>query len=228
MPLSPSFDTVGWFARDGGLLERVGKVLLGENDAGGQPIRRLLLLDDAFELLDPEVRAPLERAAEELAATIAPISRTTLSSEGYADWLACFNALRPPEIWAIYGDWITRTQPRFGPEIAARFEAVKRTAHADTTARCARAAIQEKRRECLRRERFPAHCPNDAPLKGTPAAATQAPRKHVSFDVHLTVIGNARGLCRWRPQTVARSASLVGPTGGDASLRGGTTNPRRG
>ena len=30
MPLAPSFDTVGWFARDPGLFARAGRVLLAE------------------------------------------------------------------------------------------------------------------------------------------------------------------------------------------------------
>lgn len=235
MPLSPSFDTVGWFARDGGLLERVGRVLLGDNDACGQPIRRLLLLDDAFELLDPEVRAPLERAAEELAATLAPISRTTLSSEGYADWLACFNALRPPEIWAIYGDWITRTQSRFSPQIAARFEAVKRAAHADTTAaRRFRAAIQEKAAPMLGDGSaflLPT-VPSIAPLKGTPAAATQALRENT---FRLTCISPLLGTPEVSlPLATADGCpiglSLIGPRGGDASLlrAAAQLTPRRG
>ena len=37
MPLAPSFDTVGWFTRDAGLLRRVGAVLL--DGEGGRPER---------------------------------------------------------------------------------------------------------------------------------------------------------------------------------------------
>jgi len=47
-PLAPSFDTCGWFARSAELLERVGRVLLG--DVGGATPRRLLLAQDAFAL----------------------------------------------------------------------------------------------------------------------------------------------------------------------------------
>ena len=46
MPLAPSFDTVGWFARDAEMLERVGGVLLG--DGAATPPRRLLYVEDAF------------------------------------------------------------------------------------------------------------------------------------------------------------------------------------
>ncbi|MDH5535005.1 MAG: amidase family protein, partial [Betaproteobacteria bacterium] len=44
-PLAPSFDTVGWFARDAALLERVGQVLLNDNEPGVPG--RLLLAQDA-------------------------------------------------------------------------------------------------------------------------------------------------------------------------------------
>jgi amidase len=38
MPLAPSFDTIGWFARDASLLNRVGAVVLGE-DTATAPLR---------------------------------------------------------------------------------------------------------------------------------------------------------------------------------------------
>jgi amidase len=39
-----------------------------------------------------------------------------------------FRELQMREIWAELGGWIEATRPRFGPEIAARFEAAKATA----------------------------------------------------------------------------------------------------
>ena len=38
MPLAPSFDTVGWFARDARLLERVGAVLLSISGLSRRPV----------------------------------------------------------------------------------------------------------------------------------------------------------------------------------------------
>jgi amidase len=180
MPLSPSFDTVGWFARDAATLQRVGTILLGDETGSGQPIRRLLLLEDAFDLAEPAARPALERAVQQLAGSIAPLDRATLSAEGYADWLACFNVLRPPEIWAAHGDWITQTRPRFGPQIAARLEAARQAAHADTTAAQAfRTTIQRQATALLGTETafvLPT-VPTIAPKRDAPDTATQALRE---------------------------------------------------
>src|SRR3546814_7240984 len=50
MPLAPSFDTVGWFAREADLLDRVGQVLLDWRPPT-MP-RRLLVPDDLWALLE--------------------------------------------------------------------------------------------------------------------------------------------------------------------------------
>src|SRR5207244_925589 len=52
VPFGPSFDVVGWFARDAAILERVGRVLLGDRKEATKP-KRLLVARDAFALLDP-------------------------------------------------------------------------------------------------------------------------------------------------------------------------------
>ena len=51
MPLAPSLDTVGWFAHDFDVFERVGAVLLGE-DAAGPDLARVVAAKDAFALFD--------------------------------------------------------------------------------------------------------------------------------------------------------------------------------
>ncbi len=51
VPLAPSFDTVGWFAREADLLYRIGEVLLPTQSASKLPAR-LLIADDAFALAD--------------------------------------------------------------------------------------------------------------------------------------------------------------------------------
>ena len=127
--LAPSFDTVGWFARDAGLLARVGAVLLGE-DAAARPLRRALLASDGFALADPAVEtalAPALAAAEALLGRAEPV-RVSGEEGELRPWLLRFRELQMREIWAELGSWIEATRPRFGPEITARFEAAKATA----------------------------------------------------------------------------------------------------
>jgi amidase len=132
MPLAPSFDTVGWFARDGAMLSRVGRVFF---DDPAPPIRRVFWLEDAFALADrPKV---LQQAATQLTDRLGPadVRRIAFAERqgDFADWLAAFNALRPREIWAALGPWIEEAHPDFGAKTAARFTAVHEAAGADVS-----------------------------------------------------------------------------------------------
>ena len=69
VPLAPSFDTVGWFARSASMMRQVGSVLL----PAGKPFvpRRLLIATDAFEAVNPTIAAALTPAIKAAAAVIA-------------------------------------------------------------------------------------------------------------------------------------------------------------
>ncbi len=67
--LAPSFDTCGFFARDGETFARVGDVLLGDDPAPLPDPPRLLLAAGAFAALDSDVRgalAPIVKRIEDL------------------------------------------------------------------------------------------------------------------------------------------------------------------
>ncbi|MGO8914443.1 MAG: amidase [Stellaceae bacterium] len=115
VPFAPSYDTVGWLAGDGSVLERVGRALLG--GGGAAPPRRWLLARDAFDLCDPPCAAALLAAARALGAS----REVTLFAGEEALWLEAYRVLQGAEIWSSLGPWITATQPRFGDAIAERF-----------------------------------------------------------------------------------------------------------
>ena len=50
---APSYDTIGWFARDAETFARVGEVMLPAGAAVERP-SRLIIAEDAFELAEPE------------------------------------------------------------------------------------------------------------------------------------------------------------------------------
>lgn len=131
MPLSPSFDTVGWFARDTEILARVGDVLLNGKDVGGT-VRRLLWLDDAFDLADATTQPAFEAAATRVSDVLGPTEHIVLDSSRLADWLVAYNVLRPPEVWSIFGAWIKERKPHLGSRTAKRFADVERNAAANT------------------------------------------------------------------------------------------------
>ncbi|MEQ8966556.1 MAG: amidase [Azospirillaceae bacterium] len=121
MPLAPSFDTVGWFAREPDLLVRIGDVLLPHGPE--RPPARVLWAEDAFEEAFDDARPVLEAAADRLARAIGPVTRGRVSQVGLAEWHPRFSTLQWREIWRTHGAWIEARRPRFGPGVDARFQA---------------------------------------------------------------------------------------------------------
>jgi amidase len=128
MPLAPSFDTVGWFARDAALLAKVGDVLLPEDRATDPLGRKILMPTDAWALTDPEMRNVLRAALDRLGLPKREEIDLSGSTGGLDAWRVCFRTIQMREIWAQHGAWIEAKKPKFGPEIAERFALAKEAA----------------------------------------------------------------------------------------------------
>jgi amidase len=115
LPLAPSYDTVGWFARDARTLSRVGQALLPPSNK--TPIRHLVLARDAFALADSAVAGLLRKQCQVLDIT----EEIDIFSGAEAKWLECYRVLQGAEIWRQWGPWIRAARPKFGESIAARF-----------------------------------------------------------------------------------------------------------
>ena len=117
---APSFDTVGWFARDAALLERVGRVLIdGWRDL--VPPRKLIIATDALALADPAVRERLRARIDSIRPHFADVSERPIAAVPIADWMAHQSAFQGYEAWRTFRDWIDTTNPRFGFEVAEAF-----------------------------------------------------------------------------------------------------------
>ena len=119
-PLAPTFDTCGWFARDPELLERVGRVLLG--DTSRERPGKLLIADDAFKIAGDVVTGALGSALERVSSRIGKPAGVTVAGEGLSQWFRVFRVLQGAEIWAGHGDWVTRVKPKLGPGVKERIE----------------------------------------------------------------------------------------------------------
>lgn len=116
LPLAPSFDTIGWFARDGVVARAVGSVLLGEGRTG--PVARVLVATDAFAEADPSTEVALREAAAGLGLAV---DEVVVAEGGLDRWRDAFRILQGAEAWDTHGRWITERSPRMGDGIAARF-----------------------------------------------------------------------------------------------------------
>ena len=189
--LAPSFDTIGWFARDPVLFERVGRVLLRDN-TDARPPGRMIIAEDAFALAGDEVRSALDDALGAVRALAGQVTAAQLAPEGFDSRLNAFGVLQGSEIWAQHGKWVTEHQPAFGPGVRERLERASRIG-ADEVAEAKRAreeALQHTRR-LLEDDAFiclPA-APGAAPRLATPAAEIDRFRSRA-----LSLLSTA-GLC---------------------------------
>ena len=116
MPFAPSYDTVGWMANDGALLQQAGRCLLGGETRNVRTLK-LCLAVDAFELADPDCGQALLDCARQLG-----VACEVKAFEGeWRDWLQAYSVLQGLEIQSSLGKWIERERPRFGDAIAPRF-----------------------------------------------------------------------------------------------------------
>ena len=121
VPFSASFDVVGWFSKSAHMLARVGDVLFDERQPV-RPARRLLVSDDAFGFVAPEVKDALQPAIARVSEHVACGEQIRVCDGQLEDWFSVFRIIQASEIWANHGPWIGRHNPEFGPGIGDRMD----------------------------------------------------------------------------------------------------------
>lgn len=121
LALAPSFDTVGFFARDPATFSRVAAVLLGADTSELPTEPRLLLAADAFAMLDTEVRAVLAPVLERVETAFGKAKLIETAAGGFEPAYWAFRRLQGREAWLVDGPMIERHAPPLGPGVAERF-----------------------------------------------------------------------------------------------------------
>ncbi|MFJ3408033.1 amidase family protein [Promicromonospora sp. NPDC090134] len=211
LPLAPSFDTVGWLARDVGTLARLGEVLLPADSAPLPDGAPLVVSDALLDLATPEVRDAVGQLAR--AAGAQPIDWAPEPA-----WLAAFQTLQAAEAWAVHGAWLADRMDTLGPAVRGRFERARSIGAAEAEA--ARADVARARARI--RDRLGER------VLVLPSTATVAPRPEEAEAAReatmlLTCVAGLGGLPAVSvPVTTAgglpAGACLVGPAGSDRAL----------
>lgn len=121
MPLAPSLDTFGWFAKDMATYEAVGEVMLGEDEqafALSRPLRIRAL--DAL-LAGPEEAMEYERMVTLVADIVGQPKTIGPSAHPLEDLYLAFRRIQAKEAWAAHGDWISSGDRQMAPAIKERF-----------------------------------------------------------------------------------------------------------
>jgi amidase len=148
MPLAPSLDVVGWFARTPDLLAAVSNAIL-DGPAGAPTPGRFLVAADVFALLDVATRSALEAAIAKVEGLLGGAEQIDLAghaapSPGLANWAQVARGLWGGESWEVHREWVETVQPTFGSGVAARFAArALVTPEAFAQARRERAEIED-------------------------------------------------------------------------------------
>ncbi|KAF5934229.1 hypothetical protein HYC85_030400 [Camellia sinensis] len=145
IPVSSSFDTVGWFAKDPNILRRVGHVLLQVPFALQRNPRNIIIADDCFQLL----KIPVDRVAQVVIKSTEKIfGRQALKHENLGDYLDSkvlslkafqskklngevksssirsltnvMQLVKRHEFKHIHEEWISSVKPTLNPIIAAQ------------------------------------------------------------------------------------------------------------
>jgi amidase len=122
VPLAPSYDTAGWFARSPVIMEEVGKVLLDNARPARRP-KKLLIARDLFDAVDPRVGTVLQPALDLLIELIGGSEDVNVAHGDYPAWRNVFRVIQSEEAWAAQGEWIQQVKPKFGPGVKERFAA---------------------------------------------------------------------------------------------------------
>jgi amidase len=204
--LAPSFDTAGWFARDPVLFERIGRVLLAD---AAEPVASpgpLFVAEDLFAWAGDAVSGALAPGLALVSRALAARTDLALLPEGPAAVAADFRVLQAAEAWAVHGAWIDAVQPALEPGVRERFAYARTVTPADAAAASARRDALRTRIDALLAGggviALPT-APGIAPLRGQPAAATEAFRQQC---MGLTALSGLTGL----PQVTLPFGTLDG------------------
>jgi amidase len=222
LPQAPSYDTIGWFARDINVFSRVGRVLLRDESAQ-VPQHHLILAEDAFELADPVVTDALGGVVETLSSLVNDTKKERLASTHLTDWSHQQGVLQVREAWETARDWVDRVNPRLSYRVAAKYtRGSKITEEEVQVAQSDRRVIIERMNELLTEGVLIClpTTPTPAPPVGESLSTREAiePRLWALVGIASTIGAPQINLPYAEVDGLPVGLSLIGPKGSDQML----------
>jgi amidase len=120
-PLAPSYDTIGYLAREAELFRKVGHLLL-EGEPIYTDIERLILAEDFFAHEEAEAKEALWRVLGSIGPALPPPEHRTVAGDDIAEWRNAFRIIQGFEIQSTLLPFIQSHDVNLGPGIKERFE----------------------------------------------------------------------------------------------------------
>ena len=118
-PMAPSFDTIGWFANNPEIFQKVGNVLLNNIERSNVDFKQYVVAEDLLELCDAEVQ---DNFNNYINVNIPNINKTRLSTNTKAIIADNFRILQGAEVKENIIPWIEKNKPNISPEIRSRID----------------------------------------------------------------------------------------------------------
>jgi amidase len=143
-PMAPSYDTVGYLAREAELFRRIGHVLL-EGEPAYTSIERLILAEDFFSHAEASADQALWRVLASIGPALPAPEHRTIAGEAIDEWRNAFRLIQGFEIQSTLLPFIQTHKVNLGPGIKERFEMAASISPAEAdTARAVRAKVVEQ------------------------------------------------------------------------------------
>lgn len=129
VPLAPSFDTVGWFARDVATMSAVASVLLPPATSTSPAPTRLVPCLEAWEIVRPRVGDAVLAGLR--AAFGDRVTEPRRLGIDLRTWAAVRFTIQTYETWQAHGGWVSPHLDLLGKGVRSRMEQAARTTHED-------------------------------------------------------------------------------------------------
>jgi amidase len=121
-PMAPSYDTIGFLAREAELFRKVGQVLLEGPRVDGR-IERLILAEDFFLHAEASADQALWQVLDKIGSALPKPEHQEIAGEALDEWRNAFRLIQGFEIQSTLLPFIQSHNARLGPGVKERFEA---------------------------------------------------------------------------------------------------------
>jgi amidase len=120
--MAPSYDTIGFLARDAALFRTLGQVLL-QGETVEAPIKRLIIAEDMFARAETSIDAALWQLLAKVGRALPQPERKIVAGDEIDQWRDAFRLIQGFEIQSTLLPFIASHAPKLGPGIWERFQA---------------------------------------------------------------------------------------------------------
>jgi len=143
-PMAPSYDTIGFLARDAELFRKIGHVLL-EGARVDADIKRLILAEDIFSRAEVSKDAALWEVFSRIGRALPQPERKIVAGDDIDDWRDAFRVIQGFEIQSTLLPFVQSHNVDLEPGIRERFEMAAAITYQEVeAARALRAEIAER------------------------------------------------------------------------------------